>query len=250
MSDYIVFLGPTLSHSKAMDSLQASYRAPAAMGDLYRAAQEKPRALILIDGMFGDKPSVMHQEIMWCLSSGTHVIGASSMGALRAAELDQHGMIGWGGVYSLFARKALSDDDEVAVAHAPAELGWQAVTSALVDLRYALSKAVDSGRLSRRESMEIIQIAKSQHYGNRGLVELKALAVQRNLNAACLDVLGDHSFINGHSLKRLDAISLLSYLATSAQISGSSMQPAACTTCWQGAMRMLDKGVSAGDGQA
>ena len=46
-------------------------------------------------------------------------MGASSMGALRAAELSQFGMVGIGEVYQAFKLGRLEDDDEVAIVHGP-----------------------------------------------------------------------------------------------------------------------------------
>ena len=47
------------------------------------------------------------------------------MGALRAAELHVFGMVGVGRVFELFRDGLLEDDDEVAVAHGPADSGYQ-----------------------------------------------------------------------------------------------------------------------------
>ena len=47
----------------------------------------RPRQSLIIDGSFQSQPAVRHKEILWALSRGIPVIGAASMGALRAAEL-------------------------------------------------------------------------------------------------------------------------------------------------------------------
>ena len=60
---------------------------PAARGDLYRAALAGPQVIGLIDGYFDGVPAVAHKEILWALDQGIRVLGAASMGALRAAEL-------------------------------------------------------------------------------------------------------------------------------------------------------------------
>ena len=59
-------------------------------------ALERPVAIGLIDGYFERVPSVSHKEILWAMSQGIVVIGAASMGALRAAELAPFGMLGVG----------------------------------------------------------------------------------------------------------------------------------------------------------
>ena len=45
-------------------------------------------------GAFASVPAVRHKEILWALSEGIPVIGAASIGALRAAELTAFGN-GW-----------------------------------------------------------------------------------------------------------------------------------------------------------
>ena len=67
--------------------------------------------------------------------------GAASMGALRAAELAPFGMRGVGAIYRAFARGTLVADDEVAVAHLPAEYGYRATRDALVNLRDGIARA-------------------------------------------------------------------------------------------------------------
>jgi hypothetical protein len=46
-----------------------------------------------------DRAAVGHREIISALKAGVCVVGGSSMGALRASELDSYGMIGVGRIY-------------------------------------------------------------------------------------------------------------------------------------------------------
>ena len=92
-------------------------------GSLYRAALERPQAIGPIDGYFDQRLSVWHKKILWALESGIPVFGASSMGALRAAELAAYGMTGVGAIFAKFHSGEWMDDDEVAVAHASDEHG-------------------------------------------------------------------------------------------------------------------------------
>lgn len=71
-----------------------------AAGDLLRLA---PRPGI-VDGSFHQTRAVRHKEILALIDAGVTVLGAASMGALRAAELDTYGMIGVGRVYDDFRR--------------------------------------------------------------------------------------------------------------------------------------------------
>ena len=80
----------------------------------------------IVDGYFDTVPSVWHKEILVAMQRGVHVFGASSMGALRAAELHPFGMVGIGQVYEWYRDGTIDADDEVAVAHGPAEFAFAA----------------------------------------------------------------------------------------------------------------------------
>ena len=119
----VVFCGPTIPRGAVLEILpEAVVHPPAQQGDLYRAALQGPDAIALIDGYFRQVPSVWHKEILWALSNRIPVYGAASIGALRAAELDTMGMVGVGSVYAAYRDGLLEDDDEVAVAHASADI--------------------------------------------------------------------------------------------------------------------------------
>lgn len=165
----IIFLGPTLQWAEAGKLFEADFRPPAAMGDITRAACGDPELIVLIDGVFEDRPSVWHKEILWAMSKGIAVIGASSMGALRAAELASFGMLGYGEIYEDFAAGRLEDDDEVAVVHGPHETGWMPLTDSMVDIRHAVKLAEGELLLDKVEAARIIDFCKSRYFKHRSL---------------------------------------------------------------------------------
>ena len=65
-------------------------------GDIYRVIVSGVKTIILIDGVFHSTPSVWQRELLQAMEEGIRVLGASSMGALRAAELHPFSMIGYG----------------------------------------------------------------------------------------------------------------------------------------------------------
>ena len=99
----LVFAGPTVAARHADSAIDAVWLAPAARGDVHRAVTLlRPRAIGIVDGYFQWVPSVHHKEILWALTRGVHVYGSGSMGALRAAELADFGMIGVGRVFEAY----------------------------------------------------------------------------------------------------------------------------------------------------
>src|SRR5437588_2923171 len=155
-----VFTGPTISPAEARAELEAVYLPPAAEGDVFRAALKRPQAIGIIDGYFQSTPSVRHKEILWAMSRGIHVFGSASIGALRAAELAAFGMEGVGTVFELYRDGVLEDDDEVAIAHGPAEVEFRGGSEAMVDIRQTLQRAERVGVISIQVRTALERIAK------------------------------------------------------------------------------------------
>jgi hypothetical protein len=133
---------------------------PVRQGDILRLLDERPDVIGIIDGYFFHTPSVLHGEILLALERATWVLGASSMGALRAAELDVFGMEGVGTIYDLYRRGALDGDDEVAVVHAGPDEGFRPLTEALVNIRHNLRCARRRGILSAETTANALSYAK------------------------------------------------------------------------------------------
>src|SRR5205085_3445459 len=95
----------------------ADHAPPIKRGDL--AAVSDYDIIVIVDGEFGQTDSVSPKEILEIIGRGKTVVGAASMGALRASELDRSGMIGVGWVYEYFRRCAVRRDAAVALVYSP-----------------------------------------------------------------------------------------------------------------------------------
>ncbi len=142
MPDVIVFAGPSVSHRLRGAYPDVAWRPPARRGDVLAVLVERPHTVVLIDGYYYQVAAVTHKELMYAIDADVRVVGAASLGALRAAELHRHGMEGVGQVFEWFRTGSLDGDDEVAVLHGPAELEYAATTIALVELREAVDHVV------------------------------------------------------------------------------------------------------------
>lgn len=165
MRGAVVFLGPSLDRAAARRILEAEYRPPAARGDITRAAGEGAPVIGLIDGVFFQESSVGHREILAALSAGVRVVGASSMGALRAAELHTLGMEGVGEVYRMYRDGILVSDDEVALAFDP-ESGI-ALSEPLVNIRATLDRAEAEGVIDDAAAHALLSAARALYYPDR-----------------------------------------------------------------------------------
>lgn len=149
----VLFAGPSIFGLDAalLDGLDL--RPPAGRGSILRAVAGGAPAIGLVDGVYEYEPAVWHKEILYALSRGIPVLGAASMGALRAAECAPFGMVGIGGIFAEYASGARTADADVAVAHAPAELGFQPLSLALVDAEATLAALHLDRLLPRAQSL-------------------------------------------------------------------------------------------------
>ncbi|EEE35743.1 TfuA domain protein, core [Rhodobacteraceae bacterium KLH11] len=195
----VIFVGPTLRAEAVQEQLPATILPPVQQGDVYRVARDRPRAIGIIDGYFDGVPSVWHKEILWALEHGIPVYGSASMGALRAAELAEFGMIGVGRVFEDYLTGAIEDDDEVAVLHGPAELGFLPLSEPMVSIRATVDRAQTQGVLDPKAASALLGTAKDLHYRDRMWDRIIAAAdmpseldgFQRWLPAGQVDAKGD-----------------------------------------------------------
>ena len=204
-----IFTGPTISPEEARQYLDAVYLPPVSQGDVYRVARKQPQAIGIIDGYFERIPSVWHKEILWAMHRGIHVFGSASMGALRAAELDAFGMEGVGAVFEAFRDGRLEDDDEVAVAHGSAEVGYRGGSEAMVNIRFTLEKAEKAGIIGRQTHEMLLRIAKDLFYPDRFYSAILQQAAQAGLPDEELRALGDWLPNGALNPKRDDAIAMI-----------------------------------------
>lgn len=165
----LVYIGPTLPAAEVRARLPgATVLPPAGVGDILRATRQRGlRRIAIVDGYFERMAAVWHKEILVALAKGIAVWGAASMGALRAAELAPFGMRGVGTIYKAYSSGRLVADDEVAVAHLPAEGAYRAVSDALVNLRDGLARARGAGIISRSAHDQLVELARARSYRER-----------------------------------------------------------------------------------
>ncbi len=166
MQGAVVYLGPSLPHEEARALCPAAtVLPPIRRGDLVRIIDSDVSIVCIIDGYFHQDAAVGHREILSVIRSGKQVLGASSMGALRAAELDTLGMEGVGTIYSLFRNGTLISDDEVALIFDPET--FSPLSEPLVNIRCTLRHAQKSGVITGAEEALFLRIAESLFYPER-----------------------------------------------------------------------------------
>lgn len=209
----VIFIGPTISGETASQYLDASYLPPAAQGDVFAAAKQSPDVIGIVDGYFHRVPSVWHKEVLWAMSQGIHVFGSASMGALRAAELDAFGMVGVGRIFEDYRSEKCINDDEVAVIHGPAELGYPALSQALANIRASLTLALAKGIVCQATHDDLIALAENTFFPERSYANLLEKGRTNDLSSRELDAL--EAWLPDHQIdqKQDDAIAMLKHIA-------------------------------------
>jgi hypothetical protein len=213
MVKVIIYTGLSLPFDEARqildshDDVEVIYKRPIKRGDLGHDIKENPDIIGIIDGVFHQNSSVGHKEILNVINKGVTVVGSSSMGALRASELDTLGMIGIGYVYEQYATGKVASDDDVAVMLDNETL--ESLSEPLINMDYVFTNAASENIITQDEKDELIRIAKSTFYPKRNY--------SQTLNESDLDDEKKSELINfirtSPDIKKEDAKELINYIA-------------------------------------
>jgi hypothetical protein len=209
----VIFAGPSLPPAIGPSDPALEWCPPVRQGEVYAAALSRPAIIGIIDGYFEVTPTVWHKEILWAMAQGIHVYGSASIGALRAAELYPFGMRGVGRIFADYHDGILCDDDEVAILHGPEELGYPAVTEAMVNIRATLEKAVAEGVLDSWLVTRLAEIGKALFYKERSWDAILKLGVS-GLPPMPLDDLAAWLHSGRVDQKATDALEMIAAIRT------------------------------------
>ncbi|MFE9687442.1 TfuA-like protein [Streptomyces sp. NPDC006285] len=207
-----IFVGPTLtSEDLEQFSVIAVLHPPIRHGDLLTLPLEESDTIVILDGLYHQTTALRHKEILYVLGKGVRVIGAGSIGALRASELDGLGMIGVGDVYRAYRDGLIEGDDEVAVAHAPSG-SWSALNLPLVNVRKMILSACSEGIVTTEQGTRLLEEFRSIFYPQRSAqaVTHRARQAGQSQFAAWLEtkLTYDRNFCNQKRVDALEAVAL------------------------------------------
>ncbi len=210
----IVFFGPSIAGEEVRSLAAVTHAPPIKRGDL--AAVEDYDVFVILDGEFGQNMSVSPKEILAVLERGKTVIGAASMGALRASELDRSGMIGVGWVYDYFRRCAVRRDADVALVYSPFD--FKPMTVPMVDIEYWMEQASAAGLIRNRERAVLLKAARSIFFADRALDRLMD-ALRRAVGA---DTLNSLLACSGGTIPNVKAVDAAEAVRLSASLTEAS----------------------------
>lgn len=200
-----VFAGPSLSGSSVLELDGVRSHPPIAHGDLYRLRPDPGDVVLIVDGIYQHTAPVRHKEILDLYAAGVPIYGTASLGALRAAEHQDHGMTGLGTVFGWYRDGRLISDADVALTHGDADVDFRAFTHALVSILSVADRLTAAGRLDPDEASRVVELARSLHFSIRGNSALLAAAGERGLTDAMRLVVDEIHKDRLGDIKRIDA---------------------------------------------
>ncbi len=207
-----IYLGPTLAHEQAREILDVEYYPPVSYEDLPRAMEEGVEVVGIIDAAFFMMFTATPTQILECLRGGMVIYGAASAGALRAVETDRFGMRGVGDIYHLY-KSGFDAEDEVAMTFDPETL--RPTSEAMINVRYALDRALASKIVSTSSHLALMSLAKRIYFSKRTYEDIFKQAKGR-VPESELEAFRAFVFSNRKGLdwKRLDAIECIQSIRT------------------------------------
>jgi hypothetical protein len=154
---------------------------------------------LIIDGIFHQSLSIWHKEVIWALQipGVKAVYGASSMGALRAADMANFGMIGCGKIYEWYFEGVIVDEAAVASMYTASPRGeLVASTVPTVNIYGSLLKGLETGVIDSEQAEGMFSRAAAIHWTERTMRSLEPIGQLVDLLAA-------------HDQKAIDALQLL-----------------------------------------
>ncbi|WJV51658.1 TfuA-like protein [Streptomyces flavofungini] len=205
-----VYVGPSLGRdAPVLADPRIRVRPPLRHGDLFDPAIADTDTVVVLDGAWHQTPAVRHKELLALLARGVRVIGGASLGAIRAAELQQFGMVGVGAVFRAYLSGDIDGDDEVAVGQAP-DGDLRALTWPVVNLRHVLRRAAHEGVVTARAAEDLLTALCAVYYPQRTMAAVRAVC-RAHQAGRFADWLDDRRAADPYfgDIKRADALEAL-----------------------------------------
>lgn len=207
----LLYAGPTLYglDLELLPDAGVRLMPPVRRGDVQRQVEtaQRPGVFLICDGAFQNVPAVSHAELVQALDEGWQVWGVSSIGAIRAHEMRDHGMRGFGEVHAMFARFEDFTDDELCLLHFP-EAPWFPVSEALVNVRFALESQGTALGMQASAVRRLIDELRRLWFGDRTSERIRSL-MTGSIGCSPQQADGLLRWLSTNRLKTLDLEQLL-----------------------------------------
>ena len=193
MTCAFLFIGPTLAACQtSVDLDNYQLQPPAQRGSITAVveAHATPGVIILVDGAIENSLAVSHRELLLAAQAGWQVWGLADMGAIRAWEMRDCGIHGFGDVYQQLQQQSQLRDDEILWSYCP-ETPYQRYNEPMIHLAKALYHLQQQGHLSVEQNQQVTEQLQQSWYKHRTIALLIQLVQQYNptIDQAALTVL-------------------------------------------------------------
>lgn len=196
-----IYAGSTSKECEKKGKLEIA--GPIKFGDLLQDTNSGIDVVGIADGVFMQDVSIWPREIIHAMNSGLTVFGSSSMGAIRAAELERYGMIGIGEIYDLYKNNLVDGDDEVAILHDNQEAEGLINTSIpLVNIRLGARELKSEDDIKKMNS--ILKRAKEIPYWERTIKALRLIANSLEASTNVQEIINKSKSLAGNDCKYKD----------------------------------------------
>ncbi|GAA4215456.1 TfuA-like protein [Microbispora amethystogenes] len=163
----VVFAGPSLRREFVPDRADIEILPPIQRGDIdaLLARDVPPTVIGIVDGRFMQSLSISPKEVLKAVDQGIHLLGSSSMGALRAVECAPYGMQGVGKIFEEYLSGRIDADDEVAMIYLEGE--YTPLSEPMVNMRFAVRAGVSVGAFEERTGEVFLRAAKALYFPER-----------------------------------------------------------------------------------
>ena len=179
---------------------------PIKRGDIYNDINHRFNSIAIIDGRFDQTLAVSPSEIQDGIRSGLRIYGSSSMGALRAAELNSFGMIGVGKIFDYIKNSLLFRDDFVGQVFS--ENNKYLKSYSYIDFFFSAKKLVKEKKIDSESARLLCRIYSNLYYTERNRLGLLQ-KIQTYKDCTKLTKSAEIVFKCNYSQKKTDALELL-----------------------------------------
>lgn len=207
--DTVAFVGGSLPEVEYYFDENIVYTTPAEQGDMFMVILEGFKNIILIDGYFYFKFPCTTFEVMLVLENGINAFGSSSIGALRAVELEKYGMKGVGYVYEYLKKHEIKPYHVVAQTYNEHDAP---LTIPLINIIYFLDCALSKGVINKDEFDNCLSVAENIHFTLLSFEYFFKRLSSKGVSAEVIPRLESYFSYKGEeffNIKRKDAILLL-----------------------------------------
>lgn len=163
-----IYSGDSLDERQVETLLpEAVFCPPISPGDLLKDIKNNIHSIAILDGY------IESEEVLKALVAGIRVYGSSSVGALRAVELESYGMIGTGEIFNMIKNDSYFRHDYL-LESLDTLTGKEDRPMSYIDFYFAVRYLVTHKMIPLSHSKLLLNAYQEMHYAERDIVNLKS----------------------------------------------------------------------------